>query len=214
MGLDEKIAAVQEKLEQIRKEQERIVYEQLSCKIYDYEDQKAGLVAERVDQEQEVIRLAGVKDSLQRKLLTCELNRLYQELRKFEMRKAEVDEKIQALLQKTEDSREEIEAIGHQLYQWYTQETGRWNVKRAAEEEAYRNTSEKEQNAVNEQKKNEQQLFSLSGKIGGLKSQTNIMTRRRRRSTESSMPVSTEIYWDFMKKDFWRSVKKRWQQSF
>ena len=94
---------VQEKLEQIRKEQERIVYEQLSCKIYDYEDKKAGLVAERVDQEQEVIRLAGVKDSLQRKLLTCELNRLYQELRKFEMRKAEVDEKIQALLQKTED---------------------------------------------------------------------------------------------------------------
>ena len=47
-----------------------------------------------------------MKDSLQRKLLTCELNRLYQELRKFEMRKAEVDEKIQALLQKTEDSRE------------------------------------------------------------------------------------------------------------
>ena len=171
VGLDEKIAAVQEKLEQIRKEQERIVYEQLSCKIYDYEDQKAGLVAERVDQEQEVIRLAGVKDSLQRKLLTCELNRLYQELRKFEMRKAEVDEKIQALLQKTEDSREEIETIGHQLYQWYTQETERWNVKRAAEEEAYRNASEKEQNAVDEQKKNEQQLFSLSGKIGGLKSQ-------------------------------------------
>ena len=171
VGLDEKIAAVQEKLEQIRKEQERIVYEQLSCKIYDYEDQKAGLVAERVDQEQEVIRLAGVKDSLQRKLLTCELNRLYQELRKFEMRKAEVDEKIQALLQKTEDSREEIETIGHQLHQWYTQETERWNVKRAAEEEAYRNASEKEQNAVDEQKKNEQQLFSLSGKIGGLKSQ-------------------------------------------
>lgn len=82
------------------------------------------------------------------------------------MRKAEVDEKIQALLQKTEDSREEIEAIGHQLYQWYTQETERWNVKRAAEEEAYRNASEKEQNAVDEQK-----LFSLSGKIGGLKSQ-------------------------------------------
>ncbi len=164
VGLDEKIAAVQEKLEQIRKEQERIVYEQLSCKIYDYEDQKAVLVAERVDQEQEVIRLAGVKDSLQRKLLTCELNRLYQELRKFEMRKAEVDEKIQALLQKTEDSREEIETIGHQLYQWYTQETERWNVNRAVEEEAYRNASEKEQNAVDEQKKNEQQLFSAERK--------------------------------------------------
>lgn len=59
VGLDEKIAAVKEKLEQIRKEQERIVYEQLSSKIYDYEDQKAGLVAERVDQEQEVTAWQG-----------------------------------------------------------------------------------------------------------------------------------------------------------
>ena len=169
--LSEKTEELQDKLEQIRKEQERIVYEQLSCKIYAYEDQKAGLVTERVDQEQEVIRLAGVKDSLQKKLLTCELNRLYQELRKFETRKAEVDEKIQALLQKTEDSKEEIETIGHQLYHWYSQETERWNAEKTAQEDAYRNAAAEEQKAADEQKKNEQTLRALSGKIGGLKSQ-------------------------------------------
>ena len=168
--LAEEILVVREKLAHLQKEQEQIVYEQLSYQIYGVEDQKAELVTRRVEQEQEVIRLAGVKADFQRRMTVCDLGRLYQELQDFQNWKAEVDEKIHVLLQETEDSKEEIDKIGCQLYQWYFGEAQRFQAEKAAQEEACRKTTEEMQEAEDEQKRNEQQIYKISGEIGGLRS--------------------------------------------
>ena len=169
MRLEDEIQNGKEKLEQIRTEQNQIIYEQLSYLIYEQEDKKEELLTKRKDQEQEVIRLFGAKGSLQKKLTVCDLNRLYQELQNLEDRKAEVDEKIKILVQNTEASREEIEAIGHQLYTFYIKKVKELSFIKSEQENKCEKTVSEERGNLEEQTKNEQQIRSLIGKIGGLK---------------------------------------------
>lgn len=167
--LEEEIRTDQEKLEQIRIEQNQIIYEQLSYLIYQQEDIRAELLTKRKDQELEVIRLFGVKRSLQKKLTACDLNRLYQELQNFEERKAGVDEKIKKLVQRTEISREKIEALGHQLNTLYTEKVKELSLIRSEQESKYEAAVHEERAHLDAQTKNEQQLRFLIEKVGRLK---------------------------------------------
>ena len=171
--LEDEIRIGQEKLEQIRREQNQIIYEQLSYLIYEQEDKKTELLTKRKDQELEVIRLFGTKGSLQKKLTICDLNRLYLELKNFEHRKAEVDEKIKTLMQKNDASREKIEAIGHQLYILYTEKVNELSIIRSEHENKYEEIVSEEQSDLEEQTKTEHQIRSLIGKIGGLKTKVD-----------------------------------------
>ena len=137
--------------------------------IYQQEDIRAELLTKRKDQELEVIRLFGVKRSLQKKLTACDLNRLYQELQNFEERKAGVDEKIKKLVQRTEISREKIEALGHQLNTLYTEKVKELSLIRSEQESKYEAAVHEERAHLDAQTKNEQQLRFLIEKIGRLK---------------------------------------------
>ena len=110
--LKEEISDSLEKAGKIEKEQKRIVYEQLSSQIYLTEDQKTEILSQRAQQEIEITRLTSLKNQLARKIDSYDLHRVYLELRDFERQKAEVDAKLQVLLQKTEESKDEIEKIG------------------------------------------------------------------------------------------------------
>lgn len=119
--LQTEIAAGQEKFEQMEREQRQIVYEQLSYQIYLSEDQKREILSQRVQQEIEITRLTSLKNHLLRKIDTYDLHKIYLELKDFERQKAEVDAKLQVLLQKTEESKDEIEKIGCRLYALYSE---------------------------------------------------------------------------------------------
>ena len=119
--LQTEISAGQEKFEQIEREQRQIVYEQLSYQIYLSEDQKTEILSQRAQQEIEITRLTSLKNHLLRKIDTYDLHKIYLELKDFERQKAEVDAKLQVLLQKTEESKDEIEKIGCRLYALYSE---------------------------------------------------------------------------------------------
>lgn len=108
--LETEIAAGQEKIDQIKREQRRIVYEKLSYGIYIDEDRKTALLAKRTQQETAITELTYRKNQLTREIDRYDLHKLYQELKDFERQKAEVDAKLQVLLQKTEESKDECSA--------------------------------------------------------------------------------------------------------
>ena len=64
-----------------------------------------------------------------------DLHKLYQELKDFERQKAEVDAKLQVLLQKTEESKDEIGKIGSQLYALYSGKAEKLEKQKKREEE-------------------------------------------------------------------------------
>ena len=169
--LAEEITAGWKKLEQIKKEQQIIVYEQLSYRIYQCEDQKTDILAQRAQQELEITRLTSLKNNLWRKTETYDLHRLYEELKDFDAKKAEVDAKLQVLLQKTEESKEEIERIGSQLYFLYSSEVETLKEKKVEEETVLTKTVRVRDEAEKEHTENEQQIRELNKSIGALENQ-------------------------------------------
>ncbi len=166
--LQAEISAGQEKLGQIEKEQKQIVYEQLSYQIYLSEDQKTEILSQRAQQEIEITRLTSLKNHLVRKIDTYDLHKIYLELKDFERQKAEVDAKLQVLLQQTEESKDEIEKIGCRLYELYSEAVEKLNDQRQSEVEKLAKTESARENAERERDENEREIRKLSGNIGSL----------------------------------------------
>ena len=168
--LQTEIAAGQEKFEQIEREQRQIVYEQLSYQIYLSEDQKTEILSQRAQQEIEITRLTSLKNHLLRKIDTYDLHKIYLELKDFERQKAEVDAKLQVLLQKTEESKDEIEKIGCRLYALYSENVKKLKDQRQSEEKTLAETERARENAERERDEKEREIRKLSGDIGAKES--------------------------------------------
>ena len=168
--LQTEIAAGQEKFEQIEREQRQIVYEQLSYQIYLSEDQKTEILSQRAQQEIEITRLTSLKNHLLRKIDTYDLHKIYLELKDFERQKAEVDAKLQVLLQKTEESKDEIEKIGCRLYALYSENVKNLKGQRQSEEKTLAETERARENAERERDEKEREIRKLSGDIGAKES--------------------------------------------
>ena len=168
--LQTEIAAGQEKFEQMEREQRQIVYEQLSYQIYLSEDQKREILSQRVQQEIEITRLTSLKNHLLRKIDTYDLHKIYLELKDFERQKAEVDAKLQVLLQKTEESKDEIEKIGCRLYALYSENAKKLKDQRQSEEKTLAETERARENAERERDEKEREIRKLSGDIGAKES--------------------------------------------
>lgn len=168
--LQAEISAGQEKLWQIEKEQRQIVYEQLSYQIYLSEDQKKEILSQRAQQEIEITRLTSLKNHLERKIDTYDLHKVYLELKDFERQKTEVDAKLQVLRQKTEESKDEIEKIGCQLYAIYSEAVNKLADQKKLEEEKLVETEKSRENAERERGENERKIRKLSTEIGALES--------------------------------------------
>lgn len=168
--LQTEISAGQEKFEQIEREQRQIVYEQLSYQIYLSEDQKTEILSQRAQQEIEITRLTSLKNHLLRKIDTYDLHKIYLELKDFERQKAEVDAKLQVLLQKTEESKDEIEKIGCRLYALYSENAKKLKDQRQSEEETLAETERARENAQRERDEKEREIRKLSGDIGAKES--------------------------------------------
>lgn len=97
----------------------RILYEQISCQIYKYEDEKNEVTLERIDSETEITRNRELTDRLLREMNAYDCSRLYAELKDLEADKAQLEERMAILVQQSEDSAQEIEEIGHRLYVYY-----------------------------------------------------------------------------------------------
>lgn len=100
----------------------QIIYEKISNDIYGHYDSKAEVVLERTEQEVEITRLKQVEDKLTRQLCVYDCNKLYLELKDIKAEKAEIEGKIEILLRDAENSRIQIEKIGHALYNYYSSE--------------------------------------------------------------------------------------------
>ncbi len=170
-GLAAEILKGQEKAEQIIREQKQILYEKLSYRIYLCEDERTNILSQRAEQEIEITRLTALKNQLVRKTDSYELHKIYLELKDFERQKAEVDAKLQVLMQKTEESKDEIEEIGCRLYRLYSDEVSKLSMQRMKEEKRLAETEESRKSTEEEQEENEQKLLALSGSIGSLKAQ-------------------------------------------
>ena len=168
--LQTEISAGQEKFEQIEREQRQIVYEQLSYQIYLSEDQKTEILSQRAQQEIEITRLTSLKNHLLRKIDTYDLHKIYLELKDFERQKAEVDAKLQVLLQKTEESKDEIEKIGCRLYALYSENVKNLKGQRQSEEKTLAETERARENAERERDEKEREIRKLSGAIGAKES--------------------------------------------
>jgi len=166
--LQAEISAGQEKLGQIEREQRQIVYEQLSYQIYLSEDLKTEILSQRAQQEIEITRLTSLKNHLVRKIDTYDLHKIYLELKDFERQKAEVDAKLQVLLQQTEESKDEIEKIGCRLYELYSEAVEKLNDQRQSEVKKLAKTESARENAERERDENEREIRKLSGNIGSL----------------------------------------------
>ena len=168
--LETEIAAGQEKIDQIKREQRRIVYEELSYGIYIDEDRKTALLAKRTQQETAITELTYRKNQLTREIDRYDLHKLYQELKDFERQKAEVDAKLQVLLQKTEESKDEIGKIGSQLYALYSGKAEKLEKQKKREEENRVETENTKKEAEKEFGENEQKIRKLGVDIGALTS--------------------------------------------
>lgn len=111
-----------EQLSELEYAIKQVVYEQISYMIYEYYDEKDAVVLDRIEQEIEITRLTKAIDKLSGKLELYDCNKIYTELNEYKVEKAEVDEKINVLLEKSEDNKKEIEKIGHRLYGYYEEE--------------------------------------------------------------------------------------------
>ena len=168
--LETEIAAGQEKIDQIKREQRRIVYEKLSYGIYIDEDRKTALLAKRTQQETAITELTYRKNQLTREIDRYDLHKLYQELKDFERQKAEVDAKLQVLLQKTEESKDEIGKIGSQLYALYSGKAEKLEKQKKREEENRVETENTKKEVEKEFGENEQKIRKLGVDIGALTS--------------------------------------------
>ena len=168
--LETEIAAGQEKIDQIKREQRRIVYEKLSYGIYIDEDRKTALLAKRTQQETAITELTYRKNQLTREIDQYDLHKLYQELKDFERQKAEVDAKLQVLLQKTEESKDEIGKIGSQLYALYSGKAEKLEKQKKREEENRVETEDTKKEVEKEFGENEQKIRKLGVDIGALTS--------------------------------------------
>ena len=149
-------------------------YEQLSYQIYLSEDQKTEILSQRAQQEIEITRLTSLKNHLLRKIDTYDLHKIYLELKDFERQKAEVDAKLQVLLQKTEESKDEIEKIGCRLYALYSENVKKLKDQRQSEEKTLAETERARENAERERDEKEREIRKLSGDIGAKESRVKI----------------------------------------
>ena len=159
------------KMDGIQRNLSSIIYEELSFQIYQCEDEKEEVVLKRAAQEVEITRQTALQRKLARKILAYELHQLYQELAEFQVKKAEIEEKLQVLLQESETSRDEIEKIGYQLYQLYVQKAEKLETERAVQKTLLSCTEKDTGEKIEEQKRQEDRIRELSGTIGALKSQ-------------------------------------------
>lgn len=145
-----------------------ITYERISCQIYDLEDEKNEAVLDRIEQETQITRLSNVRDSLLRQINVYDCNKIYSEIKDLEAEKAEVDEKLNVILKTSAASKQEIEKIGHHLYNYYSEETQKSVEVKNINTDKLNQTQNNKSEMLSERKANENSIRNISGKIGSL----------------------------------------------
>ncbi len=168
----EHLSYVLENKEESRMELENdikhIIYQQISCMIYEYNDEKEAVVLERVEQEVEIIRLTKVIDKLSKQIEIYDCNKIFLELKDLMIEKAEVDEKINVLLESSKNNKEEIEKIGHDLYTYYIQQLNN-NIRLCEKNKDELENTKKLQNQISDKRiECENNIRSTSVTIGKL----------------------------------------------
>lgn len=146
----------------------QIIYEKISYEIYHYYDSKDEVVSERTQQEAEITRLSYVNDKLARQKCVYDCNKLYLELKDIKTEKAEVEEKIDILLKDSENNREEIEKIGHALYEHYSLAVKNSIQKNEINDNSISDTENALNKYINDKKDNEKLIRQKSTETGSL----------------------------------------------
>lgn len=168
----EKLSAILDEKKKSSEEVENvinhIIYEQISYMIYEFKDEKEAAVLDRVEQEIEITRLTQVIDKLSRQLDVYDCNKIFSELKEIKAEKAGVDEKINILLQNSENNKDEIEKIGYKLYIYYTNEINK-NIKLCDENTCeLKNIGKLQNEMLNKRSEGEAALRNISTSIGKL----------------------------------------------
>lgn len=116
------IGKKQEELAAVEEELGRIVYEQISYRIYQFEDEKCDVVKDRLEAEAEITRLECQRKKLFRQITVYDCCKIYDEIKELEKEKAELEERMSVLVKQSEDNRKEIEGLGSFLHEYYDSE--------------------------------------------------------------------------------------------
>ena len=164
----EGIAEKEEQLAAINADIRHIVYEQISYSIYTLCDEKQEAVRERCEQEVRITALTRSIADMEDQLMRYDCSRLLDELNSMRAEKAEVDEKINLLYKDSDNSKSEIEAIGHTLYKLYSDEAQKTSEAAERNEQKYHSVVEIREEKLSDKNNKEKQLQELNKSIGKL----------------------------------------------
>ncbi|MDU2211272.1 MAG: hypothetical protein E7E18_08450, partial [Eubacterium sp.] len=172
--LETEIAEKRQQEQEADRQLRQITYEQISCAVYEYEDEKKEAVLERIEQETQITRLSEVRENLLKQLNAYDCSRIYAEIKELEQEKAETDEKIDVLLKDSKDHNAEIEAIGHRLYLFYTGEMQK-NMQAAEEHRQQYNEAQQQRNEQTLQlNESETAIRNLAQNIGAFENAVKV----------------------------------------
>lgn len=162
------ISGKKEEVSEISADLKRITFEQISYLVYEYQDEKQEIVAERCEQEVEITRLTNAINKLKRQLVVYDCNRIYEDIRDMKSEKAEVDEKIDVLIKESENTKDEVEEIKYKLYTFYNNDAENNSLVCKQKEDEYNKTSELKKKAQEERKDNSDRIIECNKNIGKL----------------------------------------------
>lgn len=122
-ALGEKMAENEEQFDAVNTDILKLIYEKISDRIYKITDERNDREKDRADVEAYISGYTKEIDDTRRERCSYKCAKIYNELEEFEAEKTECQEKINVLMQKKDDSREEAERLGKVLYAYYSRKS-------------------------------------------------------------------------------------------
>lgn len=152
----------------IKADLKQIDYEHISYMVYEYMDEKQDVVAQRVEQEAKITGLTELINNLKRQLEVYDCNRIYREIRELKTDKTMIDEKINIQLRESENNKDEIKKIGHELYSFYYNAVEKNALLCKGKEEEYNNIIELRSKVQSDREDNSERISECNKNIGKL----------------------------------------------
>lgn len=160
----------EEELDTAEADIRQILYEQISYEIYQYEDEKREVLENRLEAEAAIMRLDRMKKDLFRQITVCDCSKIYSEIEELQKEKAESEEQMSVLLRQSEDSRREIEGIGHSLYCHYHSEAQQNVLLQEQHAESLSDAQKSCADAESQKDSNNKKIQEQINRIGNLES--------------------------------------------
>lgn len=148
----------------------QILYEQISYEIYQYEDEKRDVLESRLEAEADIMRLDRLKKDLFRQIKVYDCCKINNEIKELGKEKAELEECMSVLIKESEDSRQEIEGIGHSLYCHYHSEVQQNVLLQEKHAESLSDAQKSYADAELEKDSNNKKIQEQINRIGNLES--------------------------------------------